>query len=82
MSTLVSSTKMRRCWRDWRSFRNGGRHRPREPRPSQRLHRREHRLGVAVHFDLAPLGRSTPLASMRNVLRSTPMYFLPYMLFS
>src|SRR5882757_188396 len=26
--------------------------------------------------------RSTPLASIRKVLRSIPMYFLPYMLFS
>ena len=33
-------------------------------------------------FTLRHSARSTPAESIRNVLRSTPMYFLPYMLFS
>ncbi len=40
-------------------------------------------LRVTVHFHLAPLAAAArPLASIRNVLRSMPMYFLPYRLFS
>src|ERR1700674_4427767 len=33
-------------------------------------------------FTLRHSWRSTPLASIRKLLRSIPMYFLPYMLFS
>ena len=50
---------------------------------SQCLHRRQYRLGMAVHLDLAPrLRAARPCASIRKVLRSMPRYFLPYMLFS
>ncbi len=48
----------------------------------QRLDSRQHFLGVALDLHAAPFARSTPLASNRKVLRSTPMYLRPYRLFS
>ena len=60
---------------------NGGRHRPRRPRHSA-FTAASTASAWPFTLTLRHSARSTPCASMRNVLRSTPMYFLPYMLFS
>ena len=60
---------------------NGGRHRPRRPRHSA-FTAASTASAWPLTFTLRHSARSTPCESMRNVLRSTPMYFLPYMLFS
>src|SRR3984957_14295540 len=60
---------------------NGGRHRPRSPRHSA-FTAASTASAWPFTFTLRHSARSTPCGSMRNVLRSTPIYFLPYMLFS
>ena len=49
---------------------------------SERLDCGEYGLCMARHFHLAPFLTQDALASIRNVLRSTPMNLRPYMLFS